>query len=160
MAQTFMGNEDEKVRTEAYRILLSEDSKPGQAERYLEHALADASPRVVNLALARARQRGSSAVTALLGGFLREDSAWNADLRIKAIGILGSFRTVEARDILIPLLSTRKISLWVNQVEVSRALEEALEAIGDPPSLAALSAWRRSPKRWVSLLLVKGTTQQ
>jgi hypothetical protein len=160
MALTFVGNEDDRVRAEAYRVLLDEDRKPGQAERYLEHALTDASARVTSLALARARQRGGSAVTAMLGGFLREDSVWDAELRIKAIGILGGFRTIEARDILIPMLSERKISLWVKQVEISSALEQALEAIGDPPSLAAVSAWRRSPKRWVSMLLVKGIVQE
>jgi hypothetical protein len=160
MALTFVGNEDEKVRAEAYRLLLDEDHKPGQAERYLEHALADASPRVTSLALARARQRGGSAVTAMLGRFLREESGWDADLRVKAIGILGGFRSIEARDILIPMLSARKISLWVKQVEVSRALEQALEAIGDPASLSAVSSWRRSPTRWVSMLLVKGTVQK
>jgi len=160
MALTFVGNEDDRVRAEAYRVLFDEDQKPGQAERYLEHALADVSPRVTSLALARARQRGGSAVTAMLGRFLRQDSGWNAELRIKAIGILGGFRTIEAREILIPMLSARKITLWVTQVEVSRALEQALEMIGDPPSLATLSAWRRSPRRWVSMLLVKGTVQK
>jgi hypothetical protein len=67
---------------------------------------------------------------------------------------------VEARDILIPMLSETKVSLWVKQVEISRALEEALELIGDPQALAAVSSWRCSPRRWVSLLLVKGTVQK
>jgi len=160
MALTFVGNEDEKVRAEAYRVLFDEDAKPGQTERYLEHALSDASPRVTSLALARARQRGGASIAAMLGRFLREDSGWDAELRIRAIGVLGGFRSIEARDILIPMLSARKISLWVKQVEISRALEQALEAIGDPPSLAAVSAWRRSPTRWVSMLLVKGTVQK
>jgi len=160
MALTFVGNEDEKVRTEAYRVLFAHDHKPGQAERYLEHALADASSRVASLALVCARQRGGPQVTAILGKFLREDSGWGGELRIEAIGILGAFRTVEARDILIPMLSSMKISFWVKQVEVASALEQALESIGDRPSLATVAAWRRSPRRWVSLLLVKGTVQQ
>ena len=93
--------------------------------------LAAAAPFALRTALAAAAQPPLALVTC------------DDESRLAVVD-LGSFRTVEARDILIPLLTTRKISLWVNQVEVSRALEEALEAVGDPSSCAALAAWREA----------------
>ena len=63
------------------------------------------------------------------------------------------------RDILVSLLSGRKLALWVKQVRISQALEEALVQIGDEASLAAVQTWRRSPARWISLLLVQGRVE-
>ena len=39
------------------------------------------------------------------------------------------------------------------------AMEEALTQIGDDVSMAAVHAWRRSPARWISLLLVQGKVE-
>jgi hypothetical protein len=158
LAMTFVGNEDARIRVDALRVLIACDSRPGQAFRYLERAVADESPRVVAFAVSQARQTGGSDMTYLLGTFLNTEArnANDYDLRVQTIWALAAFRTPEARDILINMLSRRKIALWVNDQRISDALEGALVQIGDAVSEAAVRRWRISPSRWISMLLVSG----
>ncbi len=161
LALTFVGNEDPRIRTEALRVLLAADDRPGQAERYIERGLFDEAPSVIAFTLGQARARRSPEVTALLGAFVSgEREARDDELRIRAISILGSFGTPAARDILVPLLAGRKVALFVAQVRIAQALEEALVKIGDEAAMAAVKKWRRSPARWISILLVKGKVEK
>ena len=158
LALTFVGNEDTRIRVDTLRVLIACDNRPGQAFRYLERAMADENPRVVAFAIAQARQSGGSDMTYLLGTFLNSEarSAGDYDLRVQAIWALAAFRSPEARDILISILSGRKIALWVKDQRISEALEGALVQIGDAASEAAVRRWRISPSRWLSMLLVSG----
>lgn len=158
LALTFMGNEDPRVRIEAFRILLADDQRPGQFERYLERALADDSSRVAGFGLAQVRGRTGSEVTQILAAFLKRGA--DDELRLKAISILGALKTPEGRDVLVAMLARRKIVLWVKQVKVVNALEEALVQIGDDVAQRAVRSWRRSPARWLSLLLVQGKVEK
>jgi hypothetical protein len=157
MAVSFVGSEDPRIRIEALRVLLAEDDRPGQAERYIERGLFDESVAVAGATLGLARQRCTPAVTAMLGSLVREErGARDDELRIRAIHALGGFATPDARDILIAGLSAQKIAFFVGQVRIACALEESLARVGDEVSTAALKRWRRSPARWISLLLVQG----
>ena len=161
MALSFVGNEDPKIRTEALKILLAEDHRVGQAERYLERALYDEDPRVAGFAIGQARTRPTPEVVGLLGGYAsNERKESDDDLRVRAIGVLGSVGTPQARDLLIDLLRKQRVALFVKQVRIARALEEALSRIGDEQSTAAVRRWRCSPARWISLLLVQGKVER
>lgn len=159
LALTFVGTEDPRLRVEAFRILMAEDDRPGQFERYLERAVADESSRVGGYALAQARLRAGPEVTQILASFLRKDVI-DEELRLKAIAILGTFKTPEARDLLIAMLSRRRLAIWVKQVKIVNALEEALLQIGDDACMKAIKSWRRSPFRWISMLLVQGKVEK
>jgi hypothetical protein len=158
IALTFVGNDDPRVRIEAYRVLLATDQREGQAVRYLGKSLSDESPRVVAFAVGQARHRGGPEMTGLLGAYLRRElgGADDAEVQAQAIASLASFATSERRAILIELLRTRKVAYKIKEMRVITALEESLTLDGDEASLRAVRSWRRSFKRWLSVLLVHG----
>jgi hypothetical protein len=161
LALTFLGNEDARVRLEAYRVLLIADQRPAQVERYIERGLADESSKVVGFVIAQAKLRAVPEIAALLGAYLSRPSRQREeDLSLRAIGALAAYRTDQSRDILIGLLKARKITFWVKEVRVNTALEEALTQIGDGPATEAVKEWRRSAARWISMLLVQGKVKK
>ena len=161
LAQTFLGNEDPRIRMESYRVLLIADQRPGQAERYIDRGLADESAKVVGFVIAHARLRQGPEVTTLLGAYLaRPSRRQEEELSLRGISALSAFHTEQARDILIGLLKNRKITFWVKDVRVTNALEEALTQFGDDKALGAVKEWHRSLARWISLLLVQGKVKK
>ena len=79
--------------------------------------------------------------------------AWDIVLSDYRVGGFGALQA-------LALLKKRKITFWIKEFTLTNALEAALVQIGDVESLDAVKVWRRSPARWISMLLVHGKVEK
>jgi hypothetical protein len=138
--------------------LFGSDLRPATRERCIEKALLDPDPRVVARGIAEAAQRKDAAAVRRLGQYLRGErrGAATPALEVQAVEALEGAEPTAARDVLAASLGRRRWSLRRAERRVCHRIVAALEGIGDEPSLAAISAWRRSPAARLGRLLRDG----
>jgi hypothetical protein len=157
VAILFIGDDDNAVRFDAFRILFENGLSPARSETVLRKALEDRSPRIVDLALAELAARAPSTGPALLGGFLslRSSADWERHQR-RAVALLLQAGTPAACAVLVDALGRRHRRLGGAARRVSFDIVEGLEDRGDAAEGRAVHAYRRSPAGLLGRLLGQG----
>ena len=153
-AATFAGNKDPGVRLEAFRVLFEADPRAGQHDRYVQRALSDRDPRIVELGVEQALKEPEVTAVRLLSRFVEETLRESDPARTRrAASALAELDSAAGREALARLLRARRMQLRPSQVRLSQALGAALARNPDPETAKAIREFRRSPAGWMSWLL-------
>jgi hypothetical protein len=148
------GSEQPRLRQEAYQALFELDRRPGSPERHLARALGDPDARLpasaVQLLFSLGRPESIELLGAYLEGELEGVEAGPALSRrvvqgLSALGRPGRQRLCEA-------LKRLSRSFRPRHARIGEMIRASLRRHGDDPDIKqALSGWRFSPARLVSL---------